>query len=169
MIQQSQTHVFCPCVFVPWSTELIPVGSDLLFPWVKPSMLLCPASQILNTQRESGKLMTSEGPEGGHTQTPHSKASKHVQYTWSSQETGRRLYLSYKWCDESSNTRHPAACTNANSPSCCGENLRRPKQEKKKWHFTVQYKYSKLLCDEASPQVYKHMQSASLHWYWSEQ
>lgn len=42
------------------------------------------------------------------------------------------LYLSNKWCDESSNTSHPTACTDTDSPGCSGENLRKPKQEKKK-------------------------------------
>lgn len=64
----SQSHEAFPCFFVPWCFALIPEGSALLFPWAKNRMPLCPVSNILNTQTESGKRMTSEGPEGGQTQ-----------------------------------------------------------------------------------------------------
>ncbi len=122
----TQSHVAFPRFFVPWCYALIPEGSALLFPWAKNRMPLCPASNILNTQTESCKRMTSEGPEGGQTQT-----GKH-QYTSntpsSSYETRGMLYLSNKWCNESSNTSHPTACTNTNSSGCCGENLWRPRK-----------------------------------------
>lgn len=68
-IRLSQSHAAFPCFLVPWCFALIPGGSALLFPWAIPRMPLCPASNILNTQRESGKPMTSEGPEGIQTQT----------------------------------------------------------------------------------------------------
>lgn len=162
----SQSHVAFPCFFVPWCFVLIPEGSALLFPWAKPKMPLRPAGNILNTQTESGKRMTSEGPEGGQTQT-------HIQERINACFIHLNLLMKPEKCFTwaiNGVMRAPTRAIPLPVPIpialvAVGKTWEGQDKKKRKLYFKWKFywdwlQHNKALYNKASPQVYKHMQPA---------